>query len=185
MSEFDLIPASYRAERAAIDSLRLAATCALVVVLIGVATGVLLRIANERAGDQLAAITAQSNAQAVINAKYQLLAGARATLREQNGLLSSLDSRGATTELLSVVEQARLSTPVWLKRWDYRSSRVGPRLVHRVALRGDATTHEALTTFVGQLLSTPAVADVRIAAANASSPAQRVDFQLELELASR
>lgn len=182
MNGFDLIPASYRAQCAAQESLRMAAVVAGLVLLVGIAAVVGLRAVNSHTTEELAALTVDSNARQVIASKYKLAVAARTALREQGLIMAALQRRGATTTLISVVEQARATLPLWLKRWEFAGGSPGQNNSQRMQLRGDAQSHDALSQFVDALLAAPAVADVRIAAANERSQGSNIDFQLELEL---
>ncbi|MFK7914924.1 MAG: hypothetical protein AB8B93_13485, partial [Pseudomonadales bacterium] len=153
MSDFDLIPASYRAQCVARDSLRMAAIAAGLVLFIGVASAVGLRLLNSHTTAELASLKIDSNAREVIASKYKLMVAARTKLREQGAVMAALQRRGATTTLISVVEQARATLPLWLKRWEYYGGTPGKSDAQRMQLRGDAQSHDALSRFVEALLA--------------------------------
>jgi len=186
MNEFDLIPASYRQH---IVVQRLFRYWGMTLVVALVVAGIVLALMhslNERAQAQLAQVTTATTAAGARASQYKALRAVHTALREQSKTLEVLQSRGATTVLLGVIEKASVDYPVWLRQWDFNRVTTAQQTSNRVQLRGEAADHGALSAFVDALLAETVVADVRISAATEGSEQDRrqVRFSLEVALAS-
>lgn len=183
MSEFDLIPASYRQALAVTTLRRIWVAVLLLALLFGGGFMAVFAALNRQSAQTLVEVTAQTTAQAALAAKYQTLRAANRVLRKNSSALAALQTQGMTTALLTVVEQASADHHVWLQQWEYQRAAVEQGADDQVALQGEAPDHGALSGFVETLLASPVVADVRIATANEGTrERRRVQFRLHLML---
>jgi type IV pilus assembly PilN-like protein len=186
MREVDLIPQSYRRERARTRWIKLIASAAAGLVVSTAAA----RIALDAAVNDLRArnATLEARQSTTIQEGNQLatLTADGDRYRQQLYLLKGLRSGTAATNLFRIVDEAMVGQELWFRNWQFRRAGVTNaegqavetgyfivvpdgakpaelwQVETHMTIAGQAKDHAALSEFVKRLLSQPGIETVRI-----------------------
>lgn len=213
MPDIDLIPGDYRAWIAQRRLVRKAAALTIAVNLAVIAAGGLLALATAKADARADGLQAANSITGQQQQQLQQLTDQQAVYEKQWSLLRGLRAGAAIEDVFSLIDRALVADKLWFLEWGFKRAGIvvdgatadaqtgyfvivsetsnGRASVEfdvetHMRIRGQASDHQALSSFVRALFEEPDVKDVNVQRTGSASygNGRVVEFDLVIVLQS-
>src|SRR5688572_17226955 len=210
MRDIDLIPASYRRERARAQWIKLVGSALAALLLTTAAARIWLGAAVGDLKSEMSSLQSELAVTTQQRARLAALSVDRDRYRQQLYVLEGLRSGTTDTNLLRIVGDAMQGNELWFRNWQFRRAGVTNaegqpvdtgyfvvvpnqparseawRVETHMTIAGQATDHAALSEFVRRLLAEPEIDAARIRRTEVQQYDARniVDFDLAVVIST-